>query len=214
MAFASKRYLLNKGEIDKAIKLVVRVYQKEGYFTPENSRGARMRIKKFLSLPASATFGITAGESLIGTASVIMDNTEGLPMDELYREELDVFRRQNKKIAEVGQFAVDKELINSKRQAGENINGLLVPLVLFRCVFKHGIDEDVDIFCVTVNPKHEHFYEQLGFKKIGLQKQYSSVNNAPAQAEILHIKTVISKYKNKKTEKGFAAQILHGVIDD
>ena len=46
------------------------------------------------------------------------------------------------------------------------------------------------MLCIAINPKHEPFYDALGFETIGELKYYASFNQAPAIAKALSLHTL------------------------
>ncbi|MFZ3032088.1 MAG: hypothetical protein WA082_03560, partial [Candidatus Moraniibacteriota bacterium] len=55
-----------------------------------------------------------------------------------------------------------------------------------------GRYDALDMLCIAINPKHEPFYDALGFETIGGLKYYSSFNQAPAIAKALPLNTLSS----------------------
>ncbi|MBU6214716.1 hypothetical protein KGM48_02625 [Patescibacteria group bacterium] len=160
------RQLSTDGERRAAMDLVRRAYEAEGYRVTDS-------ISKYLDAPGARTFGLFRNETLIGTLSIVPD-TEGLPMDSLYARELAPWRASGKTLAEVVQFAVDRNERHSPFAAAP----------LFAAVLTYARQLGVDYLCISINPKHDRFYSLLGFKKIGEEKQYAAVN-APAIARAL-----------------------------
>ena len=115
---------------------------------------------------------IVAYEGLdpVGTLSVGFDSAAGMLCDELYRQEIDLLRAEDRKLCEFIKFAADTSTSSVKTLAS-----------LFHVAFIyahriHGFDDVV----IEVNPHHVKFYERaLGFTQIGPERINRRVN-APA----------------------------------
>src|SRR6476620_9563536 len=98
--------------------------------------------------------------------TLIADSPLGLPMDEIYTDELRRLRDRRGYLAEVSALAMDPEYQSS---------GVPLLLRLIRML--------VSDLCITVNPHHAAFYRKaFHFQDIGGLKQYGKVNGAPAVA--------------------------------
>ena len=101
------RVVRTREEMQDAYSLVYKEYFKRGYMQENPSK---MRISLYNIIPHTTTFIGIVGRGIISTATVIQDSPLGLPMDEIYSEELSRFRRENKKICEVSMLASDTDL--------------------------------------------------------------------------------------------------------
>lgn len=185
------RYHLAQSAEDRkaAAKIVQRQYAQSGYTLSENSVDDKMTL--FLNQPTSKTFLGSCGDTPLATVSIITDSLDGLPLDELYRDEVNLLRQKGLRLAEVSQLAIDttlaRELLSEKALKK---NALLFPL--FNIILQCGRHEALDMLCIAINPKHEPFYDALGFETIGGLKYYSSFNQAPAIAKALPLNTLSS----------------------
>lgn len=193
----------SEGEIEEAFSLVYQEYKKSDYINcSEAEFKSKIPFSYFLS--SSATFLAKINDIIAGTISLVVDSDRGLPMDEVYREELDKLRGQNKKIAEVCRLATSSDFLLEKRNSGTSINNLSLLLSLFKLVLHHAVGQKIDNLCIAINPKHNSFYSALGFEDIGGLKYYSSVNDAPALAKTLDL----SKVKEQKNRSSLIDEIL------
>lgn len=173
--------LLTKQEdLASARALVRRQYVKAGYYTSEDGDS---RLEQFLKLPGAATFGLFTGAVLYGSISVVTDSDHGLPMDALYADDLAHFRVAGRRLAEVTQFSIDHELVHKKLTGTQ---ALFAAAPLFAAVLGHADRNGIEYLCISINPKHEFFYELLGFSELGGLKHYPAVN-APAIGKILAV---------------------------
>ena len=171
------RVLQNTEEREAARDIVRKKYEEQGY---DVSSGG---IAQYLDTPHATIFGIFYEDTLYGTISLVRDSTDGLPMDSLYSNELSLWRSQERKIAEVVQFAVDHDRYTAL--AGKEPSPFIAAPLL-RKVFSYAQEEHIEYLCISINPKHDQFYSMLGFKQIGALKHYPSVN-APAIARALSV---------------------------
>src|SRR5262249_14244838 len=113
---------------------------------------------------------------VVGTMTLIEDSPLGLPMDELYRDDLARFRDQGRRLTEVSALAIDGEYSDS----GVAILARLIRLMILYAVEIGGHDD----LCIAVNPRHVRFYRRLypHFQQLGDIKAYRKVNGAPAVA--------------------------------
>ena len=89
-------------ELRSAYRLVYESYLRSGYIRPNP---VRMRFSYFNALPDVVTFvGMLKGE-VVSTVSVIPDSPLMLPMDEIYHEEMQGLREQDRVVAEVTMLA-------------------------------------------------------------------------------------------------------------
>ena len=167
-----------QNDVDRlaARAIVKRAYEAQGY-------GTGSRIAQYLQGPDAITFGLIRDDTLYGTISVVVDSEQGLPMDTIYADELSPWRSLGEKLAEVVQFAVDHDVYAAAFGTKPTLFGA-VPL--FAAALSHALAKNIDYLCISINPKHDHFYNMLGFKQIGARKQYESVG-APAIAYAFYV---------------------------
>lgn len=153
--------------------IVERKYLAQGYAISDD-------IARYLEMPQATTYGLFHDDALYGTISIIVDSEQGLPMDSIYSDELASWRASGKNLAEVVQFAVDREVTDKKPSPFE-------AAPLFGAVLAHALREKIDHLCISINPKHDRFYALLGFTQIGGEKHYGAVG-APAIARVLSVR--------------------------
>jgi hypothetical protein len=187
------RVARTKEELEGAAELVHKEYTKKGYIKNSN---ARLRLGMHNAHPQTTTFVATAGKDVIATTTVILDSPVGLPMDDIYHQELDKLRVGEKRLCEISMLACDTELFNNG--VSMMLNSKKLFLVFF--LFKHILDYTkeflkLDFICITINPKHKITYDFLLFKDMGELKMYDEVNNAPAIAKYINLNTVENESK-------------------
>jgi hypothetical protein len=126
----------------------------------------------------------------MATISIGFDSGEGLLVDGLYKEEIDVLRANGAKVCEFTKLAVDGA-IRSKR--------VLATLFHIAYIYSHKMNGFSDLF-IEVNPRHVRFYEQmLGFRQFGPERLNPRVN-APAvllRLEFAHLATQLARFAGK-----------------
>ncbi len=174
-------------DVDKktVLPLIRHVYAEQGYMDKDAEESS---FSKFILSPLTSVFVGKVNDILFATVSVVPDGPEGLPMDLLFKDELQIFRSKGEKLVEVTQFAVDHEIVKAQDKDITQIklSGTSVPLL--KMIFNFAHENNVDKLCIAVNPKHDVFYKSLGFEELGELKYYPSVNNAPALARVLDMK--------------------------
>ena len=152
-----------------AYRLVHDVYLGTGFIQPEP---AGMRLRIFESTPEMATFVAKADGRIVGVLSVVADSAElGLPSDAAFKGELDSLRAPNVRLCEITNQAVAEEYRKSA-----------VPTELMRCVVAHLIEQGIHHAIATVSPSHNSFYDLLGFRKFGDERNYSDKLHDPVVA--------------------------------
>ncbi|WP_022665862.1 N-acyl amino acid synthase FeeM domain-containing protein [Desulfospira joergensenii] len=171
----------NMDEFYDALKLVQEVYSQEGYINEEES-SRQCRILKHHFFDNTAVFIGKKKQKLVFSMSLFPDSSHGLPMDTIYKEELNCLRRQGRRIGEVGCLATDPEY----RDGSQNI-----PMYGNKIMLKYAMDYlKLDDLVITVHPKHALVYKKtLMFDEIGPGKikAHPKVNNNPAVALRLNL---------------------------
>jgi hypothetical protein len=172
-------------------KLVYDVYLKAGYIKPSS---LPYRIIRHHSDSETMVFMgcLSDGQTEntpIYTASMFADNELGLPMDGGFKREVDALRRQGRRIVEVGCLASDP----AYRKGDKN-----VPMIMNRFIYNHAIEVlHADDLLITVHPKHLKIYEDiLLFEKLGELEEYPYVEDNPAVALRLNLKTASERFKD------------------
>jgi hypothetical protein len=156
--------------LEQAFRLQHDQYVAQGYMDAHPS-GWRLSLHNALS--ATRVFVARAGGRVVGTMTLIADSPLGLPMDEIYTDELRRLRDAGRHLAEVSALAIDPEY---------QASGVPILLRLIRMLAIYAAQTESDL-CIAVNPHHAAFYRKaLHFQDIGGLKQYGKVNGAPAIA--------------------------------
>ncbi len=105
--------------------------------------------------------------------TLVEDSMLGLPMDEVYKSELDHLRRRRRYLAEATMFHAKK---------------LLLTLRLFKVTFDYlRSATPVDELVACFNPKHQILYDFLQLKPLGRLKVHTRATSNPAIARHLNV---------------------------
>jgi len=106
---------------------------------------------------------------LLSTISAYADSSRGLPLDCVYREELNALRARGRKLVEVGMLA---------DAPGTRPRSLPEMADIMRFPFYFTMLSGWDDLVIGVHPRHVPFYERLfGFVQAGPQRSYPLVND-------------------------------------
>ena len=156
--------------LEQAFRLQHDQYVAHGYMDAHPS-GWRLSLHNALS--ATRVFVARSGGRVVGTVTLIADSPLGLPMEEIYTDELRRLRDARGNLAEVSALAMDREYQPS---------GVPILLRLIRMLVIYAAQTETDL-CIAVNPHHAAFYRKaFHFQDIGGLRQYGKVNGAPAVA--------------------------------
>ncbi len=160
----------DRAQRERAYRLAYRVYSENGLVPPDSDG-----LIVCSSDAQSDTLTLLAEDSNhqeAGTISLVFDSPNGLPCDELYRNELIPLRSQGRRLVEVTRLAISKQHTHSKV--------LLVQLFNFVSVFARHKGGGTD-FVIEVHPRHVAYYQKLlMFHPLGSEKPCPRANGAPA----------------------------------
>jgi len=181
-----------RDELAQSFTLVYKEYLASGYI--KSPHPSEMHFSIFNFLPATCVFIFRTYTTVISTLTQIFDTPLfGLPMDALYKEELDSLRAQGRKITELSALATPRET-----------RWCNLMVFLSRTMFEYSRMNEVDDICIMVNPKHVSFYKTMFlFDDFGPEKFYAGVG-APAVALRIDMKNIeknlLEKYRNIEME--------------
>ena len=175
-------------QVIKAWRLVYHVYLQSGLISPNPY--------KIHTVPqaiesTTAVFVEQTAPCEGSTLSAILDSPTGLPLDSVYREELDELRSRGCRLLEFGLLAdtsviCDDEDFRPKKHLPQSGRYPMVARMgdglanVFRHAFWYAMHHDVTDIVIGVNPKHAPFYQRVaGFRRIARHKAYRAVHDAP-----------------------------------
>lgn len=144
----------SKDEIEQALALVYNAYIHLNYID-ENSD--QLHLNKYLTLPTTTILVIKKNDEVIGTMSIILDSSLGLPTETTWT--IDEFRKKGQNIAEISALTIKKDFKGNKGQ-------LLLPLCKLMFSFCLNI-LNLNTIVIATTFEVEFFYiDLLLFKKI------------------------------------------------
>jgi len=174
-----------RDEWAQSFALVYREYLDSGYIAEPHP--SRMHLSVYNLLPATCVFIFRTYVTVISTLTQIFDSELfGLPMDALYKAELDALRSRGRKITELSALATPKET-----------RWCNLMVFLSKTMFEYSMMNNIDDICIMVNPKHVNFYKTMFlFEDFGEERFYPGVG-APAIALRINMEHI----ENKASEK-------------
>lgn len=139
---------------------------------------SKIRITPYQLLKTSHVFSCIQNGETIGTFTIIRDNSFGLPMEDLYAEEIKERRLFGVSLAEISSLAHTKL-------------GLKGVINIGRIIAQKSIEKNIDEVWIVCHPDHCPVYEKyVGFKKMGEIKAYEKVLGNLAVPMVLDIKNL------------------------
>ena len=169
-----------RAEWEEAYLLVAQNYRSRGY-EPAGAKGPRFTA--FHALPDTTTFVAKHGGHVVATLSLVADNTLlGLPLESIYRPELQALRLEGRRLGEVTSLA----------DTGLGVREFLrVFVTMIKLMVNYHLNQGGDTCVITVNPRHRAFYSKvIGFVPLGPCRSYPSVQDAPAEAYLVDMPTM------------------------
>lgn len=156
-------------DFDGAFRLQHDEYVGAGYMSRHPTG---RRVTAFNALPSTRVFVARDGARVVGTVTLVQDSPDGLPMDQVYREELSVFRARGRRLGEASTLTIDHAYRRS---------GLGILMRLYRLLSAYALTiARLDDLCMVVRPHHVRFYETFfPFRQIGPTRPYPRLNRAP-----------------------------------
>lgn len=106
--------------------------------------------------PNRITLSASDHGDVVGTVTLGIDSSIGILADEVFKDQIDLFRARGAKVCEITKLAFDPAVRSKMALAS-----------LFHILFIYGrhMHQCTDVF-IEVNPRHRRFYEtMLGFKR-------------------------------------------------
>jgi len=147
-------------------------------YTKQNQGQFRLSLHQMID--KSTTFiALYKNRFNLGTLTLIEDSPMGVPMDLIYKTELDPLRKADRYFAEAGMLALNSNLL--KKPSIPESYRMLILLYLFKAAFEFlKKSTNVDSLAACFHPRHKLFYRAMQFQTIGELKPYDSVKGHPA----------------------------------
>lgn len=166
------KFASTESEWEQAFELAAANYQARGYETPGVNR---LRFTPYHALPDTFTLVAKDKSKVVATFSIVIDNSMmGLPMEDIYPNEIGGLREKGHRLLETTTLA------DSNLSVREFIQ---VFITLIKLGMQYHTSLGGDTYVIAVNPRHRSFYTKiLGFMSLGPRRSYNAVQDAPAEA--------------------------------
>ncbi len=161
-------YASNIYDLKNIFSLVYESYLKRGLVPYEKDHG--MLFSVYSLLPGTVHAVASHHQKAVSNLTGIQSSEEfGLPMDALYRHELDMLRDRGRNIVEISSLATSCRYRSRK-----------IFLYQIQAIYWYCLHNGVDDICIMVHPRHKKYYTKLfPFEEFGPERYYSKVD-APA----------------------------------
>lgn len=166
-------------DLKAAYQLVYQEYYIRGYCDADDSR---MHFSFYCFLPSSRTFILEREGKVLGTLSLIIDSSYGLPAEAEFADEIQAVRSPTRKVAEISLLAIDRSLYEKEDPHLAGFRKLGAAFFLFKGMFDYVRLTGITDFVIAVHPKQESLYQSLTFKRIGSERLYRPACGNPAIA--------------------------------
>ena len=171
----------------RAWRLVYRSYAAKGYAQPSADE---LWYGLHDALPATRIFLVTRDGRDVATLSLVFDSPLRLPADEVYGDELNKLRVQDRRACEM------VSLVSEETTSARCLEVLkhLFKLAYLTATRLEGATDMV----ITVHPHHAAYYERrLLFEAVGGVRDYGKVGGAPAVLLRLDLQTAEARYEER-----------------
>ena len=188
-------------EVVNAWNLTHDVYSANGFINPNKHKihAAPQAVNA-----KTAVFYSTSGSKVDGTLTAILDGPNGLPLDTVYKKELDALRRTDRRLTEHGMFAHVSQITGfqpteyfgsqefTPRQQADHVRTSLIHLMCRTVFFSLAMNCTDIVF--GIHPKHVRFYKRAwGTQQEGPERTYAAVNNRPVVLMRLNYSEVLRR---------------------
>jgi hypothetical protein len=147
-------------------------------------------VPQALQSDVAVVIGRLGDGRAVSSGTCMGDGPLGLPLDCVYRPQLDGLRQQGRHVCEIGLLADDREAV------GDASSVLFDAL---RYTFHFGLYLGVSDFVCGMHPRRARLYNRLfGFHVFGEERIYSTVKNHPVvlmRAQTDHLLADPSRYR-------------------
>lgn len=172
--------------VTAAWRVVYDVYLRSGFI---NANPHLIHTSAPMVSSHAAVLLAEADSQIEATLTAVIDGPAGLPLDSVYKPELDQLRRSGRRITEYGSFAHVRQLgspdletaAGAKPRAARLDSRVHASIVgLMRLAFHFGATRNSSDFVIGVHPRHVAFYARgFGFRPVGGLRTYPAVNDRP-----------------------------------
>lgn len=186
------RPVKSEEEFKAASHLVYQEYRKKDYI-PANDQELYL-FKQQLLKQTTVFVALYKKTQVVATISMVEDSEYGLPMDNIYPEEIRGLRKEGHHLVEATRFTVSPRIELSDGISVSTSQKILIILTLFRTVFDYlRANTNVDELVGNWNPSHDILYKFMQMEPLGELKSNTNVNGSPAVARHLNIPRAVEK---------------------
>ncbi len=177
-------------EMEVVYRITHDAYVAEGYSDPQPN-GLLIYNSHLDAIPETTVLVAVHEEEIIGTISWTLDNPSGLHVDDDFKTECDLIRREGKCLAGSWRIATRKRYQNQRTVVISLIQAVVDDYL------HHGVDTSVFIF----DPKHERVYQKLlGMRTVARRDAYK-LTNTPVVLMRVEIAELPARWlRNRTTE--------------
>jgi len=166
----------NVNKMTDAWRLVYEVYKQSGLIAPNPYK---IHTTARATNDRTAVFHGSRDSTLESTLTAVVDGPDGLPLDSVFKPQLDTMRRNAKRLMECCMFAhagqhAQAEGASAVPQIGTSLINLM------RLAFWYGVHSSVSDFVLGVPANQTAFFTRaFGFKQIAPEQKDTTLNNQP-----------------------------------
>lgn len=168
-----------RSEREAAFRLIYNSYVQAGLCAPNPNQ---IRITPYQLLRTTDMFVAQIRDETICTLSLIRDGELGLPIEQIFGEQVAERRTAGLRLAEVSCLA-------DRRREAARFFDMFCDLI--RLMVQLAEREEIDQLLVAVHPRHVGLYRRcMGYRRIGEVRDYSRVEGNPAVPLCLDLRTI------------------------
>ncbi|WP_147445721.1 N-acyl amino acid synthase FeeM domain-containing protein [Corallococcus aberystwythensis] len=163
LACVSVKVAESPAELEAAARVLHEGYVHRGLITP---RPEGVQVTPHLLLPSTVVLVAKVADEVVGTVSLHVDSSLGLPLDKTFADVMGELRAQGRRLAEVGALCI------TRRHRNVGVVYLLNKMV-YRTAALLGVDDMV----MTVHPDAEVMYRSfLPIERVGERRKYQGLS--------------------------------------
>ncbi|MFH1024437.1 MAG: hypothetical protein V1809_13740 [Planctomycetota bacterium] len=164
------RPIENDDELDEVYRITHDAYVERGYCAPQPD-GRLIHYPRHDGIPETIVLVAERNGRIVGTNSLTLDGSKGLPVDEDFGRDCKRIRATGRRLAASWRIATRKDCREER-----NIVMGLIRETLRLCLLK-----GVETCLFTFNPRHERIYQKLlNMKTVARSEGTAGLENAPA----------------------------------
>jgi hypothetical protein len=220
----------SREEMEGAFRLLYGIYSKAGYIKEHiQTNASELYVNLYMLLPGTRMFIVKKGEQVVATMSAVMDSSFGLPIDEIFPEEMTELRTRSsvpdKHVVSLGKFFWNSReahrLVEFVNRQGARLAELTAFaqdvsvqatssfLDLMKLAFKYGLMISLNSYVIEVTPNHAPFYQRFWrFKPFATGKLFPG-DNAPAVAMSCDSLPFIQSFTKAEDGSGTMVSLLN-----